>query len=87
MELENNPYEIAYKNGTNEDTREEFWLKNSKEVTWTKTGKTVLKKSHPNKGFWRWFDDFELNMCYNCIDRHQDQPNKFAIHSYSAYLD
>jgi len=65
-----NAYEIAYERAGNEHTREDFWKEQLDLVDWFKTPSVILDKSHPNPGFWRWYKDASVNMCYNCVDRH-----------------
>lgn len=56
-------------------------------VDWFKKPNVILDKSNPNPGFWRWFKDSKVNMCYNAIDRHlADLADKPAIHWVSGYL-
>ena len=31
----------------------------------------ILNKRHPY--LQRWFPDWEMNICYNCVDRHVDE--------------
>ncbi|HEY94819.1 MAG TPA: propionyl-CoA synthetase [Dehalococcoidia bacterium] len=47
---------------------EEFWATAAEEIYWYKKYTTVLDDS--NKPFYRWFDDGELNTCYNALDYH-----------------
>ena len=52
----------------NED-RIEFWKKQALErITWYKEPTEVLDDS--NAPFYKWFKDGELNLSYNCLDRH-----------------
>jgi acetyl-CoA synthetase len=56
-----------------------FWSRLAREhITWHKAFTRVLDESdHP---FFRWFDDGELNVSFNCLDRHLTaQPDKIAI--------
>jgi len=56
-----------------------FWSRLAREhITWHKAFTRVLDESdHP---FFRWFDDGELNISFNCLDRHLTaQPDKIAI--------
>jgi propionyl-CoA synthetase len=50
-----------------------FWDKTARELIWSKPYSTILDTSHPH--LHRWFPDGEINMCYNCIDRHVDEGN------------
>ena len=56
-----------------------FWGRLAKEnVLWHKPFAKVLDES--NAPFYQWFEDGELNVSYNCLDRHlETQPNKVAI--------
>ncbi|KAL4471394.1 hypothetical protein ABPG74_008287 [Tetrahymena malaccensis] len=89
MDCENtkNAYQEAYDRATHPDTREEFWKEQLDLVEWFKKPSVILDKSHQNPGFWRWYKDGEINICYNAIDRHViEMPEKPALHWYSAYL-
>ena len=47
---------------------EAFWARQARELlTWSKDFTTVLEWDLP---FARWFGDGELNVSYNCLDRH-----------------
>ena len=56
-----------------------FWARLAREhVLWHKPFQQVLDES--NAPFFKWFHDGELNVSYNCLDRHlKTQPNKVAI--------
>jgi len=56
-----------------------FWARLAREhVLWHKPFQQVLDES--NAPFFKWFHDGELNVSYNCLDRHlTTQPNKVAI--------
>ena len=58
---------------------ENFWGKLAKEqILWHKPFTRVLDES--NHPFFKWFDDGQLNISYNCLDRHLvTQPDKVAI--------
>ncbi|MEX0958493.1 MAG: acetate--CoA ligase [Burkholderiales bacterium] len=58
---------------------EGFWAKLAREhMLWQKPFNKVLDQSNPP--FFKWFHDGELNVSYNCLDRHLNtQPNKVAI--------
>ncbi|HSF84136.1 MAG TPA: acetate--CoA ligase [Acidimicrobiia bacterium] len=57
-----------------------FWHAQALErVTWFKEPTVVLDDSNPP--FYKWFSDGELNLAYNCLDRHLDtQGDKVAYH-------
>jgi len=61
--------------------REGFWGEQSRELlTWSTPFTQVLDWSNPP--FAKWFDDGELNVAYNCLDRHVEAGNgdRVAIH-------
>ncbi|MEK9964526.1 MAG: acetyl-coenzyme A synthetase N-terminal domain-containing protein, partial [Betaproteobacteria bacterium] len=55
---------------------EGFWAGLAKEhLLWNKPFSKTLDSS--NAPFYKWFHDGELNVSYNCLDRHlKTQPNK-----------
>ncbi|MGD8478326.1 MAG: acetate--CoA ligase [Burkholderiales bacterium] len=71
----------AYKELCNEAEQdyEGFWARLAREnLLWHKPFKNVLDEA--NAPHYKWFDDGELNVSYNCLDRHLNtQPNKIAI--------
>jgi acetyl-CoA synthetase len=58
---------------------EGFWARQAREnLVWQKPFTRVLDQS--GAPFYRWFDDGELNVSFNCLDRWLNlQPNKTAI--------
>ena len=56
-----------------------FWAKLAREtLLWKKPFTKVLDES--NAPFFKWFEDGELNVSYNCLDKHlSSQPEKTAI--------
>ena len=58
---------------------EGFWARLARELlVWKKPFTKVLDES--NAPFYKWFDDGELNVSYNCLDKHlATQPDKTAI--------
>ena len=61
--------------------KEQFWSKIANEqVTWFKDFTKVKNTSYQGDVSIKWFEDGELNVCYNCVDRHAEQkPNDTAI--------
>jgi len=57
-----------------------FWKKQAlSRLTWFKEPTVVLDDS--NAPFFKWFSDGELNVSYNCLDRHlEDKGDKVAFH-------
>ena len=62
-----------------EEDYEGFWARQARDnLIWQKPFTNVLDQS--DAPFFKWFDDGELNVSYNCLDRHLNtQPNKIAI--------
>ncbi len=62
-----------------ENNYEGFWAKLARELLiWHKPFNSILDSS--NAPFYRWFSDGELNVSYNCLDRHLDKHgDKIAI--------
>ncbi len=58
---------------------EGFWSKLAREtLQWKKPFTKVLNKDQAP--FYKWFEDGELNVSYNCLDKHlATQPDKIAI--------
>jgi acetyl-CoA synthetase len=56
-----------------------FWAKLAREtLLWKKPFAKILDES--NAPFFKWFEDGELNVSYNCLDKHlATQPEKTAI--------
>ncbi|TDE31019.1 acetate--CoA ligase [Actinomadura sp. 6K520] len=57
-----------------------FWAEQADRLTWTKRWDQVLDWSNPP--FAKWFVGGELNVAYNCVDRHVEAGNgaKVAYH-------
>ena len=53
------------------NTPDDFWGDAAKLIHWDKPYKSVLNDS--NKPFYKWFEDGELNTCYNALDLHVEQ--------------
>ena len=58
---------------------EKFWADLARElIIWEKPFTKTLNDS--DAPFYKWFEDGELNVSYNCLDKHLNtQPNKIAI--------
>ena len=56
-----------------------FWAKLARDyILWEKPFSKTLDES--NAPFYKWFKDGELNVSYNCLDKHlETQPDKIAI--------
>ncbi|GIE35245.1 acetyl-coenzyme A synthetase [Actinoplanes italicus] len=57
-----------------------FWAKQAERLAWAKPWDQILDWSNPP--FAKWFVGGELNIAYNCVDRHVEAGNgdKVAIH-------
>jgi len=53
---------------------EGFWAEAASELHWFKKWDTVLNDE--DKPFFKWFEGGKTNICYNCLDRHLDGPNR-----------
>lgn len=64
---------------------EEYWAKQAERVTWTKKFNTVLDTS--DKYLHRWYPDGEMNITYNCLDRHVEagRGDSVAMFADSVY--
>jgi acetyl-CoA synthetase len=62
-----------------EQDYEGYWAKLAREhILWRKPFTKVLDES--NAPFFKWFEDGEMNVSYNCLDKHlATQPEKTAI--------
>ena len=62
-----------------ENNHQEFWANQAKKyILWHKPFTKILDDTNPP--FFQWFNDGELNVSYNCLDRHlAEQPDKTAI--------
>ena len=50
-----------------------WWAERARELHWHRPFTTVLDDSNPP--FYKWFPDGELNVSYNCVDRHVEAGN------------
>jgi acetyl-CoA synthetase len=59
-----------------------FWRREATRISWDKPFKTVKDTSFiKGKVSIKWFEEGELNACYNCVDRHLPElAAKVAIH-------
>jgi len=59
---------------------EGFWAEQARGLDWDVPFTTVLDESDPP--FYKWFVDGELNVSYNCLDRHVEagRGNRVAFH-------
>jgi len=72
-------YDAMYAQSANDP--EAFWGEHGKRLDWmtpyTKVKNTTFE--YPNVSI-QWYEDGELNVCANCVDRHADKtPDKTAI--------
>ena len=51
-----------------------FWAEAASELHWFKKWDQVVDESE--KPFFKWFVGGKTNLCYNCVDRHLDGPNR-----------
>jgi len=73
-------YEQMYKESI--ENPDEFWLKQAETLDWFKKPSKALEYTWDSKGRTiqhTWFRDGELNVSYNCLDRHLDTPNENKV--------
>ena len=72
-------YEAMYKDSI--DNPEKFWAKQAERLDWFKKPTKVWNWSFNSPVSVKWFEDGELNVSYNCLDRHikNGKKNKAAI--------
>lgn len=74
----NTPYHEHFARASHELTMEDFWAEQAKLVDWFKEPTTILDKS--NAPLYKWFKGGQLNISYNCVDRHaKERPNANAL--------
>jgi acetyl-CoA synthetase len=66
--IDDETYEKWYKQSAKEP--EKFWAKHGKRIEWFKPFTKVKNTSFTGKVAIKWFEDGELNVSANCIDRH-----------------
>ena len=61
--------------------KEGFWSKiANQQLTWFKNFSKVKNTNYEGDVSIKWFEDGELNVCYNCVDRHAEEtPDEIAI--------
>ena len=75
---------------------EAFWAEKANEVEWIKKWGIVLRN---DAGFFKWFEGGQLNVSYNCLDRHvksgnankkaliwEQESGKYSIYTYGQLL-
>lgn len=67
--FENPLYDAEYNKSM--ANKEQFWADKADELVWTKRFTRVLDEK--DKYMQRWYPDGEMNICYNCVDRHVDE--------------
>ena len=83
----NNYYSI-YNESIDPHKRNLFWFNQTKEISYFIPPKLSNSLTYKKKPFYNWFPDSELNICFNCIDRHlKTLSNSPAIIYESFYLN
>ena len=71
-------YRERYHNSLNDS--ETFWLSEAKRLDWIAAPTVAGNWSFAPKVDIRWFEDGELNACWNCVDRHAlSTPDRTAL--------
>jgi len=53
-----------------------FWVRQANRISWSKKPTEVKNTSFDGDVNIKWFEDGELNACYNCVDRHLPKKAK-----------
>ncbi len=61
-------YEAMYKESI--ENPEEFWAKQAERLDWFKKPTKIKNTKFDKPVSIKWYEDGELNACYNCVDRH-----------------
>ncbi|BCX16858.1 MAG: acetyl-coenzyme A synthetase [Geminicoccaceae bacterium] len=57
-----------------------FWAEMAERITWFKKPTKIKNTTYQGNVSIKWYEDGELNVCYNCIDRHlPHRANQVAI--------
>ena len=77
--INNDEYSSMYKQSIEDG--DSFWKKHAGRIDWSKKFTKIKDvKYSSDEVIIKWFEDGELNVSYNCIDRHAKiNPNKVAI--------
>ena len=72
-------YKIRYNESI--ENPDVFWRKESEAITWIKKPNKIKNTSFQGDINIKWFEDGQLNVCYNCVDRHVEagRGNELAI--------
>ena len=71
-------YERLYKESV--ETPDAFWAQQAERLTWSKKPTKIKNTSFDGDVSIKWFEDGELNVCHNCVDRHLPaRANQVAI--------
>ena len=76
--LNKKKYEELYKKSINDN--DNFWDDVAQRISWIKKYEKIKEVNYKNNISIKWYLKGELNVCYNCIDRHlQKRGDKIAI--------
>lgn len=75
--VDSNTYDLLYKESL--EHPESFWTKQANRIHWHNNFEKAYAASFEPLDI-KWFDKGELNVCYNCVDRHlKDRADQTAI--------
>ena len=77
--IDKEKYSLMY--GQSLENNDKFWEEHASRIHWYKKFTKIkdIKYSKEDVSI-KWFEDGNLNVSYNCIDRHaKNNPNKIAI--------
>ena len=79
------PQELADLNHLAETDPDRFWLDQAKRLTWSKFPTRAGDWSYDKEDFHiRWFEDGQLNLSVNCLDRHLEQHGERTALTFEA---
>ena len=62
------------------DDPDSFWIEKAKDLDWIKFPTHSFNWINKERKLFSWFEDGQLNACYNCVDRHlKENSDKIAI--------
>ena len=72
-------YSLLYKDSLEND--DDFWDRHGNRIDWYKRYTKIKNVKYSNSDVSiKWFEDGELNVTYNCVDRHaKKNPDRVAI--------
>ncbi len=77
--IQPNDYDAMYKHSLEDP--DSFWAERAKRLDWFKHPDIIKNAEYSGDHIIKWYEDGQLNACYNCVDRHADkQGDKVAFY-------